>query len=366
MPDLSDRQSADETTARDSLEAQRALELLNEQAESMHAELAQLREKLKNVQQEMTAERSLQLQEANEKLLLAAEHAESIADAAVGSLGKLARSLPQRRESARADLSQEMQHLREANEQLVLGALTSREIQEKAEAKHLRQVKFIAMVAHELRNPLNPIRNAAGLLKRVRNDQAMLESLQGIIERQVVHMARLIDDLLDGARADLGKLRLQFATVNLPDVLGVAVDACRPTFEVRRQHFSLHLPPGPLSVVADQFRLAQIFSNLLDNASKYTPQGGNISLELATEEHSVVVTVADDGIGLAPNALPRIFDLLVQDERALALQGRGLGIGLAVVRELVEAHGGSVTATSAGEDQGSQFVVRLPNRIKAD
>jgi diguanylate cyclase (GGDEF)-like protein len=267
--------------------------------------------------------------------------------------------------SARAAQSSQMQHLREANEQLVLGALTSQDMHERAEIKHHQQVKFIAMVAHELRNPLNPIRNAAEVLKRVRGDEALLANLQGIIERQVAHMSRLIDDLLDGSRAVVGKLRLLLSTVDVLDAIGVAIVTCRPAMEARSQHFAAHLPPAPLQMEGDHLRLAQVFSNLLDNASKYTPEGGNITLTTKTEAEAIVITVADDGIGITPEALPHIFELFVQDERALALQRGGLGIGLAVVRDLVEAHDGSVVAKSAGKDGGSEFIVRLPMRQSA-
>jgi signal transduction histidine kinase len=218
------------------------------------------------------------------------------------------------------------------------------------------------MVAHELRNPLNPIRSAAELLKRVRGDQELLANLQGIIERQVAHMSRLIDDLLDGSRAGLGKLRLQYSTVNILEVVDVAVDTCRPAIEARRQNLALHLPSGPLNMEGDHLRLAQVVSNLLDNASKYTPKGGSITLTTKAEGDAIVIVVADNGIGITSDALSHIFELFVQDERALALQNGGLGIGLSVVRDLVEAHDGTVEARSAGTDRGSEFIVRLPIR----
>jgi signal transduction histidine kinase len=267
--------------------------------------------------------------------------------------------------SLRAARSSQMQHLREANEQLLLGALTLQDMQARAEVKHQQQIKFIAMVAHELRNPLNPIRTAADLLKRVGGDHALLATLQGIIERQVAHMSRLIDDLLDGSRAVVGKLRLHRSIVDILEAVSVAIETCRPAMEARKQHFGMHLPRAPLHMEGDHLRLAQIFSNLLDNASKYTPRGGSITLTVKTEGDAIVVTVADDGIGITPEALTHIFELFVQDERALALQAGGLGIGLAVVRDLVEAHDGSVVANSAGKDSGSEFTVRLPIRRSA-
>ena len=266
----------------------------------------------------------------------------------------------QSEESVRAAQTSQMQHLREANEQLVLGALTSQDMQARAEDKHRQQVKFIAMVAHELRNPLNPIRSAAELLKRAHGDQELLANLRGIIERQVAHMSRLIDDLLDGSRAGLGKMRLLRSTVDILDVVSVAVDTCRPAMEARHQRLALSLPDAPLNMNGDHLRLSQIVSNLLDNASKYTPEGGAITLTAKEEGDAIVIVVADNGIGITADALGHIFELFVQDERALALQNGGLGIGLAVVRDLVQAHDGSVVARSEGADRGSEFIVRLP------
>jgi diguanylate cyclase (GGDEF)-like protein len=252
-----------------------------------------------------------------------------------------------------------MQHLREANERLVLAVLTARELEERAESKHREQVKFIAMVAHELRNPLNPIRNAAELLKRVRNE-ALLADLQSIIERQVTHMAQLIDDLLDGSRGGIGKFRIISTTVDIVQIIGTSIESCRTAIDTRHQHLRVQLLPGPLWAVGDPGRLAQVFSNLLDNASKYTPTGGGISLSLEIREETAVITIADKGVGVTPAALPHIFELFVQEDHALRLHSGGLGIGLAVVRDLVEAHGGSVVATSAGKGRGSEFVVSLP------
>jgi diguanylate cyclase (GGDEF)-like protein len=251
-------------------------------------------------------------------------------------------------------------NLREANEQLVIAALASQELERQVEEVHSRQIKFLAMVAHELRNPLTPIRTAAELLKRARSDDALVGRLQGVIERQVAHMARLVEDLLDGSRVSTGKFRLERDTVDLVEVLGIAVESCRPAIDKRQQQLKLALPAGPVLVQGDAVRLAQVFGNLLDNASKYTPEGGDISLAMSPADRAVVIVVADNGIGIAQEALQHVFDLFVQGTRALTAQNRGLGIGLAVVRELVEAHGGTVVATSAGKDLGSEFVVTLP------
>jgi diguanylate cyclase len=256
--------------------------------------------------------------------------------------------------------SRRKQHLREANELLVIAALDAQERRERAEGRHREQVKFIAMVAHELRNPLNPIRTAAALLKRVHSDASLLANLQRIIERQVAHMTQLIEDLLDRSRGSVGKFRLTFESVDIIQVIDAAIDACRSAIEARHQTFLSQLPRSPLNVRGDPVRLTQVFSNLLDNASKYTPEGGHITLALTSDAEAVVVTVADDSIGLTPGALLHIFELFVQEELALHVHRSGLGIGLAVVRDLVEAHNGTVVANSAGIGLGSQLVVRLP------
>lgn len=253
-----------------------------------------------------------------------------------------------------------MVDLREANERLVIAALTAQELEAHAKAAHDRQIKFMATVAHELRNPLNPIRTAAVLLKDERTDEPLLERLQVIIARQVAHMSRLVDDLLDGARASTGKFRLERVTVEMADVLGVAVESIRPAIDARKQHLTVKLPTHPLIVQGDPVRLTQVFSNLVDNASKYTPDGGAIALTVVAQSDALVITVSDSGVGITAEALPNIFDLFVQDPRGPARHNRGLGIGLAVVRELVVAHGGTVVGKSAGKDLGSEFVVTLP------
>ena len=252
------------------------------------------------------------------------------------------------------------QHLREANERLVIAALNADEQRERAEGKQREQVKFIAMVAHELRNPLNPIRTAAELLKRTRLDASTIGSLQLVIERQVVHMTQLIEDLVDQSRGTTGKFRLTLARTDMQEVLGTAIATCRSAMDARHQQFHAELPPGPVHVLGDRMRLAQIFSNLLDNASKYTPDQGHISLAMTHDGESVFVSLADDGIGLSEEALPHVFELFVQDERALRVHSAGLGIGLAVVHDLVTSHGGTVVAKSAGPGHGSEFIVKLP------
>lgn len=259
---------------------------------------------------------------------------------------------------ALAEHERRLAQTREANERLVLAALSAQELQSAAEKAQQRQTEFLALMAHELRNPLTPIRIAATLMGQVPADG--LPRLQAIIERQVMHMTRMLNDLLDVSRANIGKLRLDRQKTGLAGVIDQAVATCRPAMDVRLQHFVVQMPASALEVDGDPVRLAQILSNLLDNASKYTPDGGKIGLSVAVADEAVSITVTDSGIGITAEALPNVFEPFMQDTHAIAFDRAGLGIGLTVVRELVRAHGGSVTATSAGAGLGSQFVVRLP------
>ena len=248
--------------------------------------------------------------------------------------------------------------LREANEQLVRAALTAQELQSAAEDAHRQQTEFIAVLAHELRNPLMPIRTAAALLGRLPAGE--LPTVQAVIERQVAHLSRLVGDLLDVSRVVTGKLRLDIGCVDLGDTIDQAVDTYRPAMDTRRQHLQVRLPSHALRLRGDPIRLAQVIGNLLDNASKYTPNGGEITLSAVVVDDAVVMTVSDNGIGIPAEALLRVFEPFVQDAHAMGFNGAGLGIGLTLVRELVEGHGGSVVASSAGTGLGSQFVVTLP------
>lgn len=265
-----------------------------------------------------------------------------------------------RHESALAEQQPRLRELREANEQLVIAALTAQELEAQTEQAYTRQTKFLAMVAHELRNPLIPIQTAAGLLSRALSDGPLLAQLQAAIKRQVALVSRLVDDLLDGSRVSAGKFRLERSMVEMTGILSLAVETCRPALEARSQSLTIDLAPAPLLVLGDPLRLGQVFSNLLDNASKYTPPGGAVRLSAVLLDGALRVTVSDNGIGITADALRDIFELFTQDARAVALYNGGLGIGLAVVRDLVEAHGGTVMASSAGHDLGSDFIVTLP------
>jgi diguanylate cyclase (GGDEF)-like protein len=254
--------------------------------------------------------------------------------------------------------------MQEANEQLLLAALGAQELQSAAERARGDQTALLAVVAHELRNPLTPIRMAAGLLDRVGPSE--VAGLRAVIERQLDHVSRLVGDLLDISRIHAGKLRLEREPLDLCSLLPQILETCRPAMEARGQHLVVDMPDQPLSVNGDAVRLVQIVSNLLDNASKYTPQKGSIGLAIHGTPTNVVVTVTDTGIGIRPAAIGTVFQSFVQDSRAIDFNGGGLGIGLTVVRELVEGHGGSVRASSAGEGLGSQFVLTIPRLLDED
>jgi diguanylate cyclase (GGDEF)-like protein len=269
-------------------------------------------------------------------------------------------SRPATHSESTAARDQHLHNLREANEKLVIAALSAQELEANAKQAHSRQIAALAMVVHELRSPLTPIQTAADMIRRSHPNEPLLSQLQALIQGQVAHMTRLVDDLLDGSRAGTCKFQLELSSVDVTDILSLAVATCRPVIDRKSQQLKLLLPRRRLPVHGDPIRLAQVFNNLLTNASKYTPQGGQITLTAKVLQQSIQVTVADSGIGITAEMLPSIFDLFVRDRRAMAVDSRGLGIGLTVVRDLVEAHGGTVVASSAGKNLGSQFVVTLP------
>jgi diguanylate cyclase (GGDEF)-like protein len=263
-------------------------------------------------------------------------------------------------QSAVAEAERRNALLQEANTQLLLAAISAQEVKEAAEQAQARQTRFLGVLAHELRNPLTPIRNAAAILGRIPTDGPLLSRVQGIIERQVENMSRLVEDLLDVSRVNAGKLRLEKEPVDMMRLIEDVVQACRPAMDSRLQLFDVRLAHEPLPVHGDPVRLTQILTNLLDNASKYTPERGEIHFSAMVREESVVLTVVDSGIGITSEALLTIFDPFVQEQHATLFNGAGLGIGLTVVRELVEGHGGQVSASSDGLGRGSRFVVSLP------
>ncbi len=228
-----------------------------------------------------------------------------------------------------------------------------------------RKDEFLATLAHELRNPLAPIRTGLQLMKMPGVPAATVEQTRCMMDRQLTHMVRLIDDLMDVSRITRGKLVLRKEHVPLAAVVNSAVEASRPLVEQAGQELTVTLPRQPLMVDADLTRLAQVFLNLLNNAAKYSDPGGQIRLIVEPQGSEVVVTVKDTGIGIAANQLPHIFQMFTQVDRSLERSQGGLGIGLTLVNRLVEMHGGSVEATSEGPGNGSEFVVRLPLVIEA-
>jgi PAS domain S-box-containing protein len=227
------------------------------------------------------------------------------------------------------------------------------------EASRAKDV-FIATLAHELRNPLAPIRTGLEILKKDAGNGAPSQRARDIIERQLVHMIRLIDDLLDISRISRGKIRLEKSRLPLRTVIESALETSRPGVEAGRHQLVLDLPDEPIQLDADFTRLAQAVANLLNNAAKYTPAGGRILLKVRREGREAVIAVQDNGVGIPPGQLERVFQLFAQVGRTIDRSQGGLGIGLSLVRSLVELHGGSVTAQSGGAGQGSTFTIRVP------
>jgi PAS domain S-box-containing protein len=219
---------------------------------------------------------------------------------------------------------------------------------------------FLAVLAHELGNPLAPIRNALQVIRLGSHDPALIEQMRAMAERQVGHLTRLVDDLLDLSRISRGLIRLLNEPLEVAQPVQQAVEGVQPLVRERGLTLSVALPPQPVYVEADPTRLQQVVGNLLRNAARYTDPGGHILLTARQEGTDLVLRIRDTGIGIASEMLPRIFDLFVQAERRLDRSHGGLGIGLTLVRRLVEQHGGSVTAHSEGPGKGSEFVVRLP------
>ncbi len=231
------------------------------------------------------------------------------------------------------------------------------------EAADRRKDEFLAMLAHELRNPLGAIANAGHVLDRRAEGDPRTRELVAVVGRQIRHLARLVDDLLDVSRFSHGHIELRKTAFELRRAVEGAVETARPLVEQRRHTLALSLADEPLWLEADVTRIEQVLSNLLHNAAKFTPPGGRIELTTRRDGGEVVIAVRDNGAGISPDLLPRIFDLFVQEERSLDRSYGGLGIGLTLVRSLVERHGGAVAAASAGPGRGSELTVRLPLHV---
>ncbi|MDB5839479.1 MAG: hypothetical protein JWQ23_1431 [Herminiimonas sp.] len=223
-----------------------------------------------------------------------------------------------------------------------------------------RKDEFLAMLAHELRNPLAPISTAAELLKLINVDEPRVRQSSEIISRQVGHMTRIVDDLLDVSRVTRGLVTIDKEALDLRDLVSGAVDQVRALIDARGHHLTLQLPPVPAPVRGDQTRLVQVIANLLNNAARYTPNGGQIVLRIDVRAGQVELCVHDDGIGIAPDLLPHLFELFAQGKRSPDRTQGGLGLGLALVKSLVELHDGSIAVHSEGAGKGSAFTIRLP------
>jgi PAS domain S-box-containing protein len=240
-----------------------------------------------------------------------------------------------------------------------------RQNQEALREADRRKDEFLALLAHELRNPLAPIRYALATSRKAGCTLEQRKRAEEVIERQVAHMSRLLDDLLDVSRIKHGTLELKKSRTELTLVLGAAIEAARPILDSKHQTLSLDLPEQTVQLEADPVRLAQVFSNLLINAAKYTDAGGSIELRATREGSAVVVAVRDNGIGISADMMPRLFTFFSQAHTALGRSEGGLGVGLALARGLASLHGGRIEARSDGPGRGSEFIVRLPVGVAA-
>jgi signal transduction histidine kinase len=263
-------------------------------------------------------------------------------------------------EEINARLSKANQELSRTNQSL------ESEVRERIRAENslkdavVKRDEFLAMLSHELRNPLSPLRNASHMLMQGETQDPKIIWSRGVIARQLKHMIRLVDDLLDVSRIARGKIVLLSEPVRMADLLATAVETVQPLLEQKRQQLEINAGGENLVVRGDPVRLAQVVGNLLHNAAKYTGEGGSIVLAARAHADRAEIVVRDTGIGISPEAMPRIFELFTQIPSERASTTGGLGIGLALVRALVELHGGEIQAASAGTDQGSEFTVRLP------
>ncbi len=277
------------------------------------------------------------------------------------------------RDGRRIPISLSVSPIRDSHGTVIGASKVARDISERKRAEQAlreseqalreadrRKDEFLALLAHELRNPLAPIRYALATSRKAGRTLEQRKRAEEVIERQVAHMSRLLDDLLDVSRITHGTLELKKSRTELTVVLGAAIEAARPILDSRHHTLSLDLPKQTVRLEADPVRLAQVFSNLLINAAKYTDAGGSIELRATCEGSGVVVAVRDNGMGISADMMPRLFTLFSQAHTALVRSEGGLGVGLALARGLVALHGGRVEARSDGPGRGSEFIVRLP------
>jgi two-component system CheB/CheR fusion protein len=254
----------------------------------------------------------------------------------------------------------ETAQLVEVNQQLVLTTIRANAAEEALKEAGRHKDEFLAMLGHELRNPLAPIRTAAEVLSVIANGDTKLIWIHDVLVRQVGHLTRLVDDLSEISLIARGKIRIRLEPVDVCAVVAQSLGRAQPSIASRQQNMVIDLPRRPVWVNGDAIRLAQIFDNLITNAVKYTDDGGDIAVRLVPADDTVSVHIRDTGLGILPEMLPRVFELFVQDARSVDRSRGGLGVGLSLVRHLVELHKGSIEAASAGAGKGSEFVVRLP------
>jgi len=256
--------------------------------------------------------------------------------------------------------------VRDSTNRVVAASKVARDITQRREAEQAlrdadrRKDEFLATLSHELRNPLAPIRNSLHVLRMAGSLDPAVVQARAILERQVGHLVRLVDDLLELSRITRGKTELRRERIDLASVIGSAVETSKPLIDTAGHELVLSIPAEQLLLDADPLRLSQVFANLLNNAAKYSEPGGAIWLTARREDADVVVSVRDAGIGIAHDMLPRVFEMFAQEAGAMSRSQGGLGIGLTLVQNLVQMHGGSVEAHSDGRGKGSEFIVRLP------
>lgn len=280
------------------------------------------------------------------------------------------------KDGRRIDVSLTVSPIRDAGGRVIGASKVARDVTERRQAEEALQAErrkalegleeadrhkddFLALLAHELRNPLAPLRNGLEVMRLAAGDAAAVAKMWGVMDRQLSHMVRLVDDLLDVSRISRNKMELRRSRVLLADVISSAVETTQPALMAAGHQLTVSLPPEPIHLDADLTRLAQVFGNLLSNSAKYTARGGHIRLTATREGAQVSVAVQDDGVGIPAFALPNIFDMFSQVDRSIERSTGGLGIGLALVKGLVEMHGGTVEAASPGQGKGSTFTVRL-------
>jgi PAS domain S-box-containing protein len=273
--------------------------------------------------------------------------------------GRLAASFVVNQSSPRAWTAEEVAVVEDTADR-TWAAVERARIEQELRDSNRRKDEFLAILAHELRNPLAPFRNALEVMRLAPHNHKTLERAREIMTRQLAQMIRLVEDLLDVSRINRGKVQLRRERINLEPILKQAVETTEPLLQAARQRLTTNLPDEPIWVDADPARLAQLFANLLNNAAKYSESGGEIFLSAERQGEWAVVHVRDTGIGILPEMLPRVFDMFMQEDGALEKARGGLGVGLSLVKGFVELHGGTVEAHSEGRGRGSEFVVRLP------